>query len=183
MNISACIFLLSAIIAAGQDISFSVTADRTMVSLGERIQVTAQVVSNKKLSGSFTPQVPKNDNFDVLGMNRNSNQSTSIQVINGKMTQSVNITYFFYYSIAPKKTGSFTFPVISCLIDGVTYTSNPFTITVGKEPVQTSDVRFSLQCNKRTLCAGEQAILTVQIALKAQAQVTQQGFSQSLDRI
>jgi flagellar biosynthesis GTPase FlhF len=116
-----------------QDISFSVTSDRTSAMLGERIQVTAQIVSNKQLSGSFAPQVPKSEDFDVLGTNQNSSQSTNIQLINSKMTQSVSITYSFYYSIAPKKPGSFTFPALTTVIGGKTYTSNPFAISVGKD--------------------------------------------------
>jgi hypothetical protein len=174
-----------AITASGQDISFSASADRTSVSLGEQIQVTAQLVSNKKLSGTIMPQIAKNDDFDVVSTNQNQSQSTSINVINGKMTQSVNITYVFYYAIAPKRTGSFTFPALTTAIEGTPYASNPFTISVGKEPAQTSDVKYSLFLNKRSLYAGEQAMLTISIALKANsgAQITQQGFSMSLDRL
>lgn len=171
--------------AQSQDISFSVSADRTSAMLGERIQVTAQIVSNKQLSGSFAPQVPKSEDFDVLGMNQNSSQSTSIQVINGKMTQSVNITYFFYYSIAPKKTGPFTFPALKTVIDGKTYTSNPFTVTVGKEAAQASDVHVILSVSKRSLYQGEQAFLTIKVLQKAGAQVqlSQQGFMAFFDKL
>jgi hypothetical protein len=176
------IFVACASQAFCQDISFSASADRTSVSLGEQIQVVAQLVSNKKLSGNLMPQVPKNDDFDVVSTNQNQNQSTSIQVVNGKMTQSVNITYLFYYTIAPKKQGSITFPALSCVIEGAPYTTNPFTIAVGKEQVQTpqaTEVSASLILNKKNLYKGEQALLTVKVAQKANAQVqlNQQGLA------
>lgn len=179
--------ILGAFLAVhGQDISFSVSADRTSATLGEQIQITAQVVSNKQLSGSFAPQVPKSDDFAILGTSRNSSQSTSINVVNGKMTQSVNITYFFYYTIAPKKAGSFAFPSLTTVIDGKTYSSNPFTIAVGKESAQaSSDVQVALSVTKRNLYQGEQTFLTVAVAQKAGAQVqlSQQGLYGLYDKL
>jgi hypothetical protein len=171
--------------AAAQETSFSVAADRTAVSLGEQIQITAQIVTSKKLSGAAAPQIPKSEDFDVVGSSQNQSSSTSIQIVNGKMTQTVTMNYLFYFNVAPKRTGSFTFPALTVNIDGASYSSNSFVVTAGKEPVQTSDVKFSLSLSKKSLFVGEQALLTLQIAIKAQApaQVTQQGFSQSLDRM
>ena len=172
-------------ISWAQNISFSVSADRTSAMLGEQIQVTAQIVSNKQLSGPVAPQIPKNEDFDVLGVNQNQSQSTSISVVNGAMTQSVNITYFFKYAIAPKKTGTFTFPALQTVVDGKTYTSSPFAVTVGKEAAQTTDVRVVLAVNKKSLFAGEQAILTVKVGQRAGAQVqlTQQGLAGLYDKL
>jgi hypothetical protein len=174
-----------AMVAFGQDISFSTSADRTDIALGEQVQITAQLVANKKLSGNLTPQVPKSGDFDVVSTSQDQSQSTSISLADGKMTQAVNITYLFYYNIRPKKTGSFTFPALASTVEGKTYESNPFTINVGKEPAQSSDVKYSLNLNKRNLYAGEQAMLTISIAIRANAgaQITQQGFSMSLDRL
>ncbi|HMD67904.1 MAG TPA: BatD family protein, partial [Chitinivibrionales bacterium] len=171
--------------SSAQEISFSVSADRTSVMFGDRILVTAQIVSNKQLSGSFAPQVSKSDDFDVLGTNQNSSQSTNIQLINGKMMQSVSITYSFYYSIAPKKVGSFTFPALKAVIDGKTYSSNPFAITVGKEAQQAAEVHVVLAVSKRNLYQGEQALLTVKVAQKAGAQVqlSMQGLAALCDRL
>jgi hypothetical protein len=184
-----CLALLAAaapFTACAQDVSFSVSPDRTSAMLGERIQVTAQIVSNKQLSGSFAPQIPKSDDFDMLGMNQNSSQSTSIQVVNGKMTQNVTITYFFYYQIAPKKPGSFTFPALKTVIDGKTYASNPFVVSVGKEAAQaTTEVHVVLSVTKKNLYLGEQTFLTVKVAQKsgAQVQLSQQGLFSLYDKL
>jgi hypothetical protein len=171
--------------AIAQDISFSVSGDRSNALLGEQIQITAQIVSNKQLPGSLAPQIPKNEDFDVLGMNQNQSQSTSIQIINGKMTQNVAITYYFNYTIAPKKVGAFTFPALQVNVDGKSYSSSPFSITVGKEEVQTSDVKAYLLVSKKALFIGEQTFLTVKVAQKAgsQAQLTQQGLAGLYDKL
>lgn len=188
-KLNSILFVLFActVAAFGQDISISATADKTAVSLGEQIQVVVQLVANKRLSGNFTPQVPKNDDFDVVSTNQNQNQSSSITLANGKMTQTVNITYLFYYVISPKKTGAFTFPALSCTVDGATYSTNPFAITVGKEQAQAqaSEVSASLTVSKKNLYKGEQALLTVRVAQKANAQVqlNEQGFGGMFDKL
>jgi hypothetical protein len=184
-TIIAAALLLAASPVRSQDIQFSVSADKTSVTLGEQIVVTAQVTSTKKLGSITPPKVPKSEDFDVAGTNQNQSSSTSIQVINGKMTQSVTMTYLFYYSIVPKKTGSFTFPALLFSSDGNDYASNPFVITVGKEPPQAaSEVKASLMLNKKSLFVGEQAILTVQVAQKAgsQVQLTQQALAELYDK-
>ncbi|HUI93887.1 MAG TPA: BatD family protein [Chitinivibrionales bacterium] len=172
-------------ISWSQNISFSVTADRTSAMLGEQIQIQAQITSSKQLAGLAAPQVPKSEDFDVLGVNRNQSSSTSISVVNGAMTQSVTTTYFFNYAIAPKKTGTFTFPALQAVVDGKPYSSAPFAITIGKEAVQTTDVRVVLQTGKKSLFTGEQTILTVKVCQKAgsQAQLSQQGLAGLYDKL
>jgi hypothetical protein len=183
--ISSIIYLFFAHSLA-QDIQFSVSADKTAVTLGEQIVVTAQVISLKKLGSIAAPKIPKSEDFDVVGTNQNQSSSTSIQVINGKMSQTVTMTYLFYYSIVPNKAGSFTFPALHFSADGIDYSSNPFALSVGKEPPQAADeVKASLFLNKRSLFLGEQGILTVQVAQKAgtQVQLTQQGLAELYDKV
>jgi hypothetical protein len=188
VNIYRIIFVLVTVAAYSfsEDLQFSVTADRTSASIGEQIMITAQAVSAKKLNSIVAPKLAKSEEFDVVGTNQNQSSSTSIQVINGKMTQNVTVTYLFYYSISPKKTGSFTFPALQLVADGNTYNSNSFVINVGKEaPQAVSEVKVSVSINKKNLYVGEQAILTVQVAQKAGAQVqmTQQGLADHYDKI
>ena len=173
-------------ICYSQDVQFSVSADRTSASLGEQIVVTAQVVSAKKFSSMSAPKLAPTEDFAVASANQNQSSSTSIQVVNGKMTQSVTMTYYFYYTIVPKKTGSFTFPELQFTADGVSYSSNPFTITVGKEAAQgPAEVKVLLSLNKKSLYVGEQAILTVTVAQKngTQVQLTQQGLAELYDKL
>jgi hypothetical protein len=180
------ILLNIVVFSYSQDVQFSVTADRTSAALGEQIMITAQAVATKKINSLSAPKLAKTEDFDVVSTNRNQSSSTSIQVVNGKMTQTVTMTYLFYYGIAPKKTGSFTVPSLQLVAGGATYASNPFVITVGKEPAQAaSEVKVSLILNKKNLYVGEQALLTVQVAQKAgtQVQLTQQGLADLYDKL
>jgi hypothetical protein len=186
-KISTFLFVICIVASLyAQDLQFSATADRTAATVGEQIMVTAQAISSKKLKSIEAPSLAKSEEFDVAGANQNQSSSTSIQIINGKMTQTVTMTYLFYYTIVPKKTGSFTFPALRLVADGNEYTSNPFVITIGKEPPQSaSEVKVSLILNKKNLFVGEQAVLTVQVAQKAgsQIQLTQQGLAELYDKV
>ena len=180
------LILLLFLVGYSQDIQFSVTADRTSASLGEQIMITAQAVTDKKFNSLAAPKLAKTEDFDVVSTNQNQSSSTSIQVINGKMTQNVTMTYLFYYTIMPKKTGSFTFPPLQLVADGATYSSSAFPITVGKEQAQgPSEVKVTLGLGKKSLYVGEQTILTVQVAQKAgtQVQLTQQGLAELYDKL
>ena len=177
-----CIFITTSF---AQEINFSATADKTNATIGEQITITAQLVCAKKPGSISSPQLHSTADFDVVGTNQNQSSSTSIEVVNGKKTQNVTMTYLFYFTIAPKKAGSFTIPALQVNVDGTGYASNPFAINVGKEQVQSTEVKVSLVLSKRNIFVGEQSLLTVQVAQKAGSavQLTQQGLAQLYDRV
>lgn len=177
-----CIFITTSF---AQEINFSATADKTNATIGEQITITAQLVCAKKPGSISSPQLHSTADFDVVGTNQNQSSSTSIEVVNGTMTQNVTMTYLFYFTIAPKKAGSFTIPALQVNVDGTGYASNPFAINVGKEQVQSTEVKVSLVLSKRNIFVGEQSLLTVQVAQKAGSavQLTQQGLAQLYDRV
>lgn len=74
-------------------------------------------------------QLPDLTNFDVL-MGPSTSQSSSIQIINGKTTQSVSFSYIFI--LRAKKEGKFTIRPASIKVNGKTYESNPLNIQVVK---------------------------------------------------
>ena len=74
-------------------------------------------------------QLPDLSNFDVL-MGPSTSQSSSIQIINGKTTQSSSYSYIFI--LRAKKEGKFTIRPASIKVDGKTYESNELTIQVVK---------------------------------------------------
>ena len=81
-------------------------------------------------------QLPDLTNFDVL-MGPSTSQSSSIQIINGKTTQSVSFSYIFI--LRAKKEGKFTIRPASIKVNGKTYESNPLNIQVVKgQPQQQS---------------------------------------------
>jgi hypothetical protein len=74
-------------------------------------------------------QLPDLSNFDVL-MGPTTSQSSSIQIINGKTTQSSSFSYMFI--LRAKKEGKFTIRPASIKVGGKTYESNELTIQVVK---------------------------------------------------
>lgn len=74
-------------------------------------------------------QLPDLSNFDVL-MGPSTSQSSSIQIINGKTTQSQSFSYIFI--LRAKKEGKFTIRPASIKVGGKTYESNSLTIEIVK---------------------------------------------------
>jgi hypothetical protein len=92
-------------------------------------------------------QLPDLSNFDVL-MGPSTSQSSSIQIINGKTTQTSSFSYIFI--LRAKKEGNFTIRPASIKVDGKTYESNTLTIQVVKgQPQQAGSQQNSQQDNQQ----------------------------------
>jgi hypothetical protein len=151
--------------------TFSVTTDRTAVSMGEQIVIQATIVSDHDLKDLPTPQIPPSEAYTVLRTSGpQQSQSTQIQIVNGKMTQSKEVSYIFGFNLTPKKEGTFTFPALTLSLQNETLTSQSFQISVGSQPVETKDLTVSVIVGKRRLYVGEQTPLTIQINVKMNAQ-------------
>jgi len=100
------------------------------VAAGEQFRLSFTV----NQSGSDL-QLPDLSNFDVL-MGPSTSQSSSIQIINGKTTQSSSFSYIFI--LRAKKEGKFNIRPASIKVDGNTYESNELTIQVVKGQPQAS---------------------------------------------
>lgn len=74
-------------------------------------------------------QLPDLSNFDVL-MGPSTSQSSSIQIINGKTTQTSSFSYIFI--LRAKKEGKFSIRPASIKVNGKTYESNSLNIQVVK---------------------------------------------------
>ena len=115
--------------------------------MAENIQFTMEgpevVAAGEQFRLSFTLnqsgsdlQLPDLSNFDVL-MGPSTSQSSSIQIINGKTTQSSSFSYIFV--LRAKKEGKFTIRPASIKAGGKTFESNSLNIQVVKgQPQQSS---------------------------------------------
>ena len=134
-TVAILIFILMANLAhAGGDISFIASA-RTVVAVGDRFQITYTVNDN---GSDFTS--PDFGSLSVLsGPNRSS--SSSIQYINGSMSQSAQLTYTFV--VMATKEGTVNIPRASIKVNGHVYKSNALSIKVikGNAAVQTQTQR------------------------------------------
>jgi len=85
-----------------------------------------QLVYSVNASGKDL-RVPEITNFEVLAGPFESH-SSSIQIINGRQTSSISISYT--YTLQAKKTGTFVVPAASMLVDNKRVTSNAVAIKV-----------------------------------------------------
>jgi hypothetical protein len=91
-------------------------------------------------------QLPDLSNFDVL-MGPSTSQSSSIQIINGKTTQTSSFSYIFI--LRAKKEGKFTIRPASIKVGGKTYESNELAIQIVKGQAQQAGGQQGQQGNQQ----------------------------------
>jgi len=107
-----------------QEVKLEVFAP-SLVAVGEQFRLTYSI---NKQPTSLTP--PEIKNFEILA-GPSSSHSTSVQVINGKVSQSETISYT--YILEATKEGKFTIDPATAVISGQELKSNPVTIEVIKQ--------------------------------------------------
>ncbi|MGA1826532.1 MAG: BatD family protein, partial [bacterium] len=100
-------------------ISVNIQVDKSRITLDDRIRLTISVEGS---SSPDDPQLPSLDAFDVIS----SGRSSRIQIVNGRMTSSID----FNYILIPNKKGRFTIPPISLKVQGKNYTTSSVVIEV-----------------------------------------------------
>jgi len=154
--------------------------------MGEQVAIIATLVASKKIPDLAIPQVPPDNAYSLLKTDSRQSSSSSIQIINGKMTNNSEITTQFYYILTPRTTGSFTFPALSLTIDGTVHSTDPITFSVSNEQIANPDVKALLILSRKELYPGEQSLLTFKVAQRVQSQgstdVTK-GFNGVLEKI
>jgi hypothetical protein len=173
-------YLLSAILmmfliipqVLADEIEFTASA-RNLVSLGDRFQLTYTVNSR---GGKFSG--PSLKHFRVLS-GPNISTSQSYQVINGKMSQSITVSYVYY--LQAFEEGKFEIPAATISIDGKITRSNTLSIevikgnipkggaqktgqnTTGTDQNTKDDVFLKAFITNRNPFQGEQLIITYKI--------------------
>lgn len=148
---------------------FEATADRTTVGQSERFQVFFTFEGESTSVSGFNP--PSFQGFRVLS---GPNQSTNMQIINGKVSSSIT----FSYILSPNNTGEFTIGKASVNYSGTKYETSPLNIKVvqGKTSTQTQDsgtdisqeelrknVFIVATADKRNVYRGEQLTVTYKL--------------------
>ncbi len=119
------LFILQIVASAAnaQNVVFSASA-RDVVRTGERFQITYTLNADGK---EF--RTPDMKDFMVIS-GPHTSQSSSIQIINGKVSRSVENTFTLY--VVGNKEGIFTIPPATIKVDGKEYKSNELKIQVVK---------------------------------------------------
>ncbi len=135
------------------------------VAVAERSSVFIQepFLFQIQISGTENPENPDMtiiDGASVIFRGGQQNSSSSVSIINGKMTRIVRKGYVFSYQITPQKTGQLTIPPIKINADSQTVLTNTVAINV-KKPEKTNDFKLRLSISKNDCYVGESVILTV----------------------
>ncbi len=122
-------FLAAGFHVSGEEVRLVMSAPNA-VSMGDQFRLTFNI--NQKGENLTLPDLP---NFDIL-MGPSYSSSSSIQIINGKTTQSQEFSYT--YILRAKETGTFNIRPGSIEVNGKVLQSNPLTIQVvqGQPPQQ-----------------------------------------------
>jgi hypothetical protein len=112
-----------------QDIKFTATAMPKVLRVGEQFQLIYELNAS-----ASELQIPELNDFQLLG-GPSTGSSSSIQIINGKTTRSVEYTYTYYLQAV--REGTFTIPPATAKIKKDTYKSNSVQIEVVKEKAGT----------------------------------------------
>ena len=160
-------------VVSADEVEFTASA-RTVVSVGDRFQLT--YTANTR-DGEFTG--PDIKHFRMLS-GPNISTSQSYQVIQGRMTQSVSVSYSYY--LQAYEEGTFEIPAATLTIDGKEYASNVLSIEVikgtavnsqasqgvtqtprGDDGIAKEDVFLRAYISNQNPYQGEQVIVTYQI--------------------
>jgi len=156
-----------------QDVSITATAPN-VVKVGEQFRLN--YVINAKPSSFSAPEI---SNFYVLS-GPNQSTSQSIQIINGRRTSSVTITYSYYLQATGE--GDFTIPAATAVVENKNYTSNTVNIEVitGENQTGTTqpftsqtqqpkdidvseDLFVRIHSNRKNIYRGEYIIATIKL--------------------
>ena len=120
------LMLIPCLIAA-QDVQVTATISNNQVSLNDAFEY--KVAVSGKSDNLPDPALPAFNSFTVLS---GPNSSTSIQIINGRMSSSKEYSVY----LQARQEGQFTIPPATIEVDGKTISSNEIMITVVKGQAQ-----------------------------------------------
>ncbi len=112
------VLLSNTFLSLGAAVNFTAKVSHETVEEGQRIQITFTVNSG---AGNFTP--PSFPGFQLLS---GPNQSSSVQIINGKRSRNTSISYI----LQATELGSHKIGEASIKVDGKTYKTKPLTVKV-----------------------------------------------------
>jgi hypothetical protein len=131
--------------------------ERDRIFLGEPFLVQIQIEGSESPS---PPDLSHIENFTVEERGSQTNNRTSITIINGQVQQLVQRGYTFSYLFTPTRSGSLNIPELIIDVNGQKLTTLATTITV-EEPKQSDDFKLEIRLSKEEAFLGEPLVLTV----------------------
>jgi hypothetical protein len=120
MKLTLLLSLLLWHVAQAQEASFTSSVSKNRIVVGEQFQLSFSINTN---ASNFN--APDLSNFVVYS---GPNQSSSMQIINGSVSQTISISYV----LAAKKEGKFSIGAANIQVGNKLLNTKPITIEVGK---------------------------------------------------
>lgn len=128
------LFLITLLItiSALAEVRVNSFVEKRKISLQELLKFTIEISdeSNKNIQQPELPAIP---NFSLAGTS--SSHSSSMQIVNGKMTSSVTISY--HYQLRPQAVGKYMIPPIRVSIKGKDFITEPISIEITEGSTET----------------------------------------------
>ena len=150
------IVFLSGHVALAAELSAKAAVESADLSVGEAFIFQIQV------SGAENPEQPDLSgvkDFTVVFQGGQQNSSSSITIINGKVTKDVQEGYYFSYQLTPTRSGILTIPSIKVKAGNSSTETEPIQITA-RAPSETEDFKFRISLSRDRCYVGEPVILT-----------------------
>jgi oxygen tolerance protein BatD len=145
-----------------EEISISARVDKNQLSLEDSVQLSITVHG---VQNAPEPQLPELANFTI----RSRGTSSSTQIINGQVNISVTKTYL----LVPQKSGTFTLGPATLELAGVTYRTDPITLTVSAPSQNTrkksSPAFVETSISNKNPFVNEQLIYTFRLYRRVEA--------------
>ena len=151
------VFLILLIVTKvnGQEIQFTASVDKTVLSLEQTLTLTFQITGGgANISG--TPEMPELDGFTVAS---GPNLSTSISIVNGQVSASRSYSYI----LIPTKVGKLTIGSAVLNYNSKVYKTTPIEVEVVKSAVPQQQTP---QTPQTTVPQDESSDLSKQVFLK-----------------
>ncbi len=155
--LAAALLLLPRLLRAEQPLSVRAEIEKREAYVGEPIAL------NIIVSGDSSPKEPELsgiDGFSVTAKGGRQNSSSSITIINGRLSQKEERGYIFSYQLTPLKTGRLSIPPLEVSIGGRRLMTQPLTVDVS-QPQPDDDFKLELDLSDARAYAGQPVTLTV----------------------
>lgn len=149
--------------ARSGDVSVKVAVEKETVAQGEPFVFQIQLEGSDMGPGSAQPDMSGLKDFLVEPMGGQSNNRSSISIINGSMTRVESSGYVYSFRLTPKKTGKLVIPSIAVAVDSSgskVLQTDPVIIRV-TAPETSDDFQVEVSYSKTRFYVGEPVLMTV----------------------
>lgn len=151
--------------ASAASLQAEAVVEQTTVYQGEPFMLRIRVSGSDQVEPPDSGILENMDGFSVTYQGGSGNNSTSITIVNGKMTRNIKRGYVFSYELIPQKTGTLTIPPIEIRADAQSVKTRAVRIHV-RAPGETDDVKLRVFLSKNHCYTGEPVTLTARLYLR-----------------